>query len=108
MLDVNNLNVRYCKIEALSSMYLESNEGEMVSIIGRNSSGKSTILKTIFGLVPVADGENKFFDEQINGIRVYLIVALRIAHGQEGRGIFGRMNVRENLQLGATVTKDNE
>ncbi len=105
MLVTNNVAVRYDKIEAISGICLECNEGEMISIIGRNGSGKSTLLKAISGLVPVAAGEIIFFGQRIDNMEAPRIVELGIAHVPEGRRIFGRMNVRENLQLGATVVK---
>jgi len=62
MLAINNLTIRYDKTEALCGICLENNEGEMISVIGRNGSGKSTLLKATSGLVPVVDGEIRFFD----------------------------------------------
>ena len=108
MLVIRNLTVRYDKIEAVSGICLENNEGEMISIIGRNGSGKSTLLKAISGLVPMADGEIIFFGQRIDSMPAPRIVELGITHVPEGRRIFGRMNVRENLQLGATVVKEKK
>ena len=108
MLAINDLAVRYDKIDALSGICLECREGEMISVIGRNGSGKSTLLKAISGLVPIVKGEIRFFDQRIDKIQAHRIVALGIALVPEGRRVFGRMSVWENLQLGTTVLKDRE
>ncbi|MFX0197494.1 MAG: ABC transporter ATP-binding protein, partial [Candidatus Hodarchaeota archaeon] len=106
MLTIGNLTVCYRGAEALSSISLELNEGEMVSIIGRNGAGKSTLLRAITGLVPADSGEIWYQDKRIDGMAPHKIVGLGIACVPEGRRIFQRMSVRENLQLGATVQKN--
>jgi branched-chain amino acid transport system ATP-binding protein len=108
MLVIKNLTVRYDKVEALSGVCMENHKGEMISVIGRNGSGKSTLLRAISGLVAVAEGEITFYGQRIDNMPAPRIVGLGIAHVPEGRRIFGRMNVRENLQLGATVVKEEK
>jgi branched-chain amino acid transport system ATP-binding protein len=108
VLIIKNLTVRYDKIEALSGVCMENNEGEMISVIGRNGSGKSTLLRAISGLMPVAEGEIIFWGQRIDNMPAPRIVKLGITHVPEGRRIFARMNVRENLQLGATVVKEKK
>jgi branched-chain amino acid transport system ATP-binding protein len=108
MLVIENLTVRYNKKEALSGIDAECNEGEIISVIGRNGSGKSTLLRAISGLVPAASGEIRFFGQRLDGMSAPHIVQLGITHVPEGRRVFARMNVRENLQLGATVLKVGE
>jgi branched-chain amino acid transport system ATP-binding protein len=108
MLVMKNLTVRYDKVEALSGVFMENHEGEMISVIGRNGSGKSTLLRAISGLVAVAEGEITFYGQRIDNMPTPRIVGLGITHVPEGRRIFGRMNVRENLQLGSTVVKEKK
>jgi branched-chain amino acid transport system ATP-binding protein len=112
-LELRRVSVRYGHIEALRGISLVVNEGEIVGIIGRNGAGKTTMLKAISGLVPVADGEVSVFGEKTRGVPAYRIVELGVVHVPEGRRVFPRMSVWENLALGAytrsygaTVTRD--
>ena len=101
MLEVNNLNVFYGDAQAVSDVSFQVNEGEVFSIIGSNGSGKSTILKTISGLIHPSTGTVEFLGSRINGRSAPRIVDLGIALVPEGRGLFTSLTVLENLQLGA-------
>lgn len=108
MLTTSNLTVRYGGAEALRSVSIELLEGEMVSVIGRNGASKSTLLKAITGLVRVASGVIRYRGQRIDGMAPHKIVGLGISCVPEGRRLFQRMTVRENLQLGATVERGKE
>jgi branched-chain amino acid transport system ATP-binding protein len=101
LLEVNNLNVFYGDAQAVSDVSFQVNEGEVFSIIGSNGSGKSTILKTISGLIHPSTGTVEFLGSRINGRSAPRIVDLGIALVPEGRGLFTSLTVLENLQLGA-------
>lgn len=106
MLKIENLEVCYGHVQALQDVNLEVNEGELVTLIGANGAGKSTTLRAISGLVPVAKGTIRFNDRVINGLPPYTIVELGIAHCPEGRRVWPMMTVYENLQMGAYTRKD--
>lgn len=101
MLKVNDIHVYYGPIHAIKGNSFEVNEGEIVSLIGANGAGKSTILKTISGILRPKAGEISFIDQKINTTQPHEIVKLGIAHIPEGRRIFLRMTVEENLEMGA-------
>jgi len=101
LLKVNNLNVFYGDAQAISDVSFQVNEGEVFSIIGSNGSGKSTILKTISGLIHPSTGTVEFLGFRINGKSAPRIVDLGVALVPEGRGLFTSLTVLENLQLGA-------
>ena len=105
MLEVKNIRVCYDEVPALHDVSFQVNEGEIVSIVGSNGAGKSTILKTISGLLHPVSGEIWFNGERIDRYPPYAIVAKGIAHVPEGRRIFSRMTVLENLLLGAYTRK---
>lgn len=106
LLQVSNLYTSYGKIEALRDISLSVNEGEIVTLIGANGAGKSTTLKTISGqLVPVS-GSIVFDGEEISHMPAHKVAARRIVQVPEGRRIFGRMTVMENLDLGAYLRTD--
>lgn len=107
MLKVNDINVYYGKIHAIKGISFEVSEGEVVSLIGANGAGKSTILKTISGLLRSKTGEIMFLSENISTIEPYKLVPKGLAHVPEGRRIFLQMSVLENLQMGAYVRNDN-
>ncbi|HDN79004.1 MAG TPA: ABC transporter ATP-binding protein [Chloroflexi bacterium] len=108
MLEVKNIKVCYDDVPALHDVSFEVREGEIVSIVGSNGAGKSTILKTISGLLHPVSGEIRFEGERIDRDPPYAIVAKGIAHVPEGRRIFSRMTVLENLLLGAYTRKSQE
>jgi len=101
MLDVKNIEVAYGKIVAVKDVSLNVNEGEIVTLIGSNGAGKSTTLRTISGLIKPRSGEILFEGNRIDGVPGHDIVGMGICHSPEGRRIFPRMTVRENLELGA-------
>ena len=108
LLEVDNLFTAYGKIEALKVISLKVNEGEIVTLIGANGAGKSTTLKTISGQLAPRSGSIRFEGEEIAGLRAHRVAAKRIVQVPEGRRIFGRMTVRENLDLGAYLRNDKD
>jgi branched-chain amino acid transport system ATP-binding protein len=101
LLEVNNLVARYGRITALSDVSLTVDEGEVVTLIGANGAGKTTTLRTISGLVRAASGTIRFGGRDITRVAPNEIVRAGIGHSPEGRRVFPRMTVRENLELGA-------
>jgi branched-chain amino acid transport system ATP-binding protein len=107
MLKINDLTVGYGAITAVKGLTLEVREGEIVSLIGSNGAGKSTTLRTVSGLLKPKTGSIEFLGEKIDGIAGHEIVAKGICHSPEGRRIFPKMTVDENLDLGAFLRKDS-
>jgi branched-chain amino acid transport system ATP-binding protein len=107
MLDVKDLNVSYGAIAAVKGLTLEVRQGEIVTLIGSNGAGKSTTLRTISGLLKPKSGSITFEGERIDGVPGHEIVAKGICQSPEGRRIFPRMTVDENLDLGAFLRKDS-
>jgi branched-chain amino acid transport system ATP-binding protein len=103
MLKVSGVHAFYGNIEALRGVDLEIAAGEIVTLIGANGAGKSTLLMTLCGRPRAARGQILFEGRDITGLQTYEIVRLGIAHAPEGRRIFPRMTVLENLQMGASV-----
>jgi branched-chain amino acid transport system ATP-binding protein len=101
LLELDNVVVRYGKIEALKGISITVEQGEIVTLIGANGAGKTTTLKTISGLRPVASGDIRFGGESIVGLPPHEMVTLGISQAPEGRGIFPGMSVQENLEIGA-------
>jgi branched-chain amino acid transport system ATP-binding protein len=101
MLEVNNINAFYGNIQVLWDVSLKVNEGEIVALIGGNGAGKSTLVHAITGLLPIASGNIKFLDQQIDKLPPHIITELGISHIPEGRKLFTEMSVRENLEMGA-------
>ena len=101
MLSVKDLNVYYGPIHAVKGVSFEVDQGEIVTLIGANGAGKSTILKTVSGLLKPKSGQVDFMEKKISGTAPHKIVELGIAHVPEGRRIFTRMTVEENLEMGA-------
>ena len=101
MLELEDLQVYYGNIRALDGISLRVETGELVALIGSNGAGKSTTLKTISGLVRPSRGSIRYEGNEISRLSTDRIVALGISHCPEGRHIFGRLTVRENLVLGA-------
>jgi len=108
MLDINNLEVVYGNIKAIKGISLSVNQGEIVTLIGSNGAGKSTTLRAISGLLKPKSGSITFLGERIEGKEGHDIVAKGICQSPEGRRIFPRMSVSENLDLGAYLRKDRE
>ena len=108
MLKVDNINVYYGAIHALKGISVEVNEGEIVTLIGANGAGKSTILRTISGLLKPKTGEITFEGKSIAGMAAQDIVKLSISQVPEGRRVFANMTVLENLELGAYIARDSK
>jgi branched-chain amino acid transport system ATP-binding protein len=108
LLKVSNLVTCYGKIEALRGINLEVNDGEIVTLIGANGAGKSTTLKAISGQIAPSSGDIQFQDKSIAGVPAHKVAALKIVHVPEGRRIFPRMTVAENLEMGAFLRKDRD
>ncbi len=101
MLEVNNLEVNYGAIKAVQGISFHIDEGEIVTLIGANGAGKTTTMNTIIGVVKAAGGQIKFMDKDITHAHSPAIVKAGIALSPEGRQIFPRMTVMENLEMGA-------
>ena len=101
LLELRDVRVRYGGIEAVKGVSLEVGEGELVTLIGGNGAGKSTTLRSISGVKRIADGEIGFEGRRIDTLPAHEIVGLGICQAPEGRRIFARMSVRENLVMGA-------
>ncbi|MBR2503461.1 MAG: ABC transporter ATP-binding protein [Oscillospiraceae bacterium] len=107
MLKVENINVYYGQIHAIKDVSFEVKPGEIVSLIGANGAGKSTILKTISGLLRSKTGHITFKGEDISKTEAYKLVPKGLAHVPEGRRIFLQMTVKENLEMGAYTKGEN-
>ena len=103
MLDIRGLYASYGKIEALRGIDLSIAKGEIVALIGANGAGKSTLMMTIFGRPRARAGAIEYDGQDITGLPTHEIARMRIAQSPEGRRIFPRMSVAENLQMGADV-----
>jgi branched-chain amino acid transport system ATP-binding protein len=101
LLELNEVHSYYGHIHALQGISLRVEEGEIVSLIGANGAGKSTTLRTISGLIHPRGGSIQLGGKEITGMAPHLIVALGVGHVPEGRGIFPRLTVKENLEMGA-------
>lgn len=107
LLSVNDIHVYYGAIHAIKGISFEVNEGEIVTLIGANGAGKSTTLKTISGLLRPKTGDIMFNGKAIQNVAAHKIVGLGLAHVPEGRRIFQRMTVEENLEMGAYTQPDS-
>ena len=101
MLAVNDIHVYYGSIHAVKGVSLEVNEGEIVTLIGTNGAGKSTVLNTISGLLHPRGGSVTFMGQDLKGVPPHKLVARGMAQVPEGRRIFLQMTVEENLEMGA-------
>lgn len=106
MLQVKDLSISYGAIQAVRHVDFEVKKGEIVTLIGANGAGKSTILKTISGIVKPQSGSIEYQDESLIGKKAPQIVAAGISQVPEGRHVFPAMTVMENLQLGSYLQKD--
>jgi branched-chain amino acid transport system ATP-binding protein len=106
LLEVKDVHTFYGNIEALKGISIEVEEGECVTLIGSNGAGKSTTLRSISGLTPPRQGSIRFQDREITETPPQEIVSLGVAHSPEGRHVFSRMSVYENLMLGAYLRRD--
>jgi len=108
LLRVSDLRVAYGGIQAVKGVSFEVREGELVSLIGANGAGKTTTLKAITGTQPVAGGEIEFMGRSTRGQGPWLLVEQGLVMVPEGRGVFSRMTITENLQMGAFVRNDEK
>ena len=108
MLEVNNLNVFYGAIHALKGISLTVGDGELVSLIGANGAGKTTTLHAISGLLPIASGSIMLDGKDLQKVPSHKIISLGLAHVPEGRHVFARMTVEENLRMGAYIQRDQK
>jgi branched-chain amino acid transport system ATP-binding protein len=106
MLEVNDIHTFYGNIEALKGVSVEVEDGECVTLIGSNGAGKSTTLRSISGLSPPRQGSIRFEGREITETPPQDIVSMGVAQSPEGRHVFPRMTVQENLMLGAYLRKD--
>jgi len=108
LLKVSELKVAYGGIQAVKGVSFEVRSGELVSLIGANGAGKTTTLKAITGLQPVAAGDIEYLGRSIKGQGSWDLVQQGLVMVPEGRGVFARMTITENLQMGAFVRRDND
>ena len=106
MLKIDDLHVYYGAIHAIKGVSFEVHEGEIVALIGANGAGKSTILKTVSGLMHPRSGSISFCGEDISHMDAYKLLRHGLAHVPEGRRIFLQMSVEENLDMGAFICKE--
>ena len=106
MLSVSDIHVYYGAIHAVKGVSFEVNDGEVVALIGANGAGKSTILKTVSGLMHPRFGSIQFMGQDITHANAYKLVQQGLAHVPEGRRIFLQMTVQENLEMGAYIRKE--
>src|ERR1700739_3952622 len=108
LLAIRSLRAAYSTSAARKGIDIDINSGEIVALIGANGAGKSTLMMTIFGKPRARAGSIRFDGRNITGVPTHEIARLRIAQSPEGRRIFPRMSVAENLQMGADATECSE
>ena len=106
LLKVTGLKVAYGGIQAVKGVDFEVREGELVTLIGSNGAGKTTTMKAITGLLGINDGDIEYLGKSIRGRGAWDLVKLGLAMVPEGRGVFTRMTITENLQMGAHIRRD--
>lgn len=106
MLKVQDIHAHYGSIHALKGVSLEVADGKIVTLIGANGAGKSSILKALSGLLHITSGSIEFCGKTISGEPAHSIVAQGLCHSPEGRRVFPRLSVQENLELGAFLRSD--
>ena len=106
LLKISGLKVAYGGIEAVKGVDLHVNEGELVTLIGSNGAGKTTTMKAITGTLPMVDGDIEYLGKSIRGKGAWDLVNEGLAMVPEGRGVFTRMTILENLQMGAYIRND--
>ncbi len=106
LLEVRNLRVAYGQIEAVKGISFDVEQGQVVTLIGANGAGKTTTLRTLSGLLRPRTGSVTFDGKRIDGTPAHQIVSMGIAHSPEGRKVFARMTIDENLDLGAFGRND--
>jgi branched-chain amino acid transport system ATP-binding protein len=108
LLEIDKITLLYGRIQALHGVSLNVDEGEVVALIGANGAGKTTVMRAISGLRPVAAGRIRFNGEDITKVRADLRVIRGISQSPEGRGVFPGMTVQENLDMGAYTRRDSK
>ena len=108
MLEVDHINVYYGAIHAVKDISFHVDEGEVVTLIGANGAGKSTILKTVSGLLHSRTGAVTFLEKKLSGVPAHKIVAMGLAQVPEGRQVFLQMTVEDNLEMGAYTRPNGE
>src|SRR6188768_2537040 len=106
LLKVKGLKVSYGGIKAVKGVDFEVHEGELVSLIGSNGAGKTTSMKAITGILPINDGDIEYLGKSIKGQGPWDLVKQGLAMVPEGRGVFTRMTITENLHMGAHIRND--
>ena len=106
MLEIENVHAFYGHIHALRGLSLTVNQGEIVTLIGANGAGKSTTLNTISGLVPPRDGRIRLRGDDLTGVPAHEVVSRGVVQVPEGRRVFARLTVEENLQMGGYTVSD--
>jgi branched-chain amino acid transport system ATP-binding protein len=106
LLELKDVHTYYGAIHALRGISMSIDEGEIITLIGSNGAGKSTTLRTISGLLKPRQGEITIRGERIDGIPPHIIVGLGVSQAPEGRHVFARMTVQENLEMGAFLRRD--
>ena len=108
LLEIEDLRVHYGRVEALHGISLSVEEGEVVTLIGSNGAGKTTTVRAISGLVPATEGRITLDGKEISGLPAPEIVKRGVGHAPEGRHVFARLSVRDNLEMGAYLRRDNK
>ncbi|WP_244814233.1 ABC transporter ATP-binding protein [Caballeronia sp. Lep1P3] len=108
MLKVKGLQVNYGGIQAVKGVDLEVGQGELVTLIGANGAGKTTTMKAITGLKPFSAGDIEYMGQSIKGVPTHELLKRGLAMVPEGRGIFARMSILENMQMGAYLRNDSD
>jgi branched-chain amino acid transport system ATP-binding protein len=108
LLEVDNIHTYYGNIQALKGISLHVDEGEIVTLIGANGAGKSTTLNTVSGLLKPREGSVRFQGERIDQLPAHKVVGLGISQAPEGRRVFSRLTVIENLEMGAYARSDKQ
>lgn len=106
LLEINDLEVYYGVIQAIKGVSFRVDKGEVIALIGANGAGKTTILHTVTGLIPSANGTINFKDTNITKVPAHKIVEMGMAHVPEGRRVFANLTVYQNLKMGAYTRKD--
>ncbi len=106
LLEIDSIQVFYDKIQALKGVSLDVEEGQIVTLVGGNGAGKSTTLKTVSGLLHPRHGEIRLAGAPLNHLPAHRIAALGVVQVPEGRRVFGKLSVRENLEMGAFSRRD--
>ena len=106
IIDLRAIDVYYGRVKALSAVSLEVRKGEIVALIGSNGAGKTTTLRTISGLIAPRSGEVRLFGNSTKGLGAAQVARLGVGHAPEGRRLFARKTVRENLEMGAYGRSD--